>query len=221
MINGVIAGRYRIERLLGEGGMSRVYEATDLRLERSVAVKTLREQFADDSEFVERFAREARTAASLSHPGVINIFDVGQDGEASFIVMELVDGRPLREYIDSDAPFPLRDVVTVLDQLWGIHTSPLFAASVELSVAARTDPELRVRLQEIDREVTANVAAGVGELFPDLASNRRFREAIDAALAVMRGLSLLEFVEEDSGQRRWPAARRMLLEGLERIAQDS
>ncbi|HLQ33792.1 MAG TPA: protein kinase, partial [Chloroflexota bacterium] len=117
MINGVVAGRYRIERLLGEGGMSRVYQATDLRLDRAVALKVLREQFAADAEFVERFAHEARTAASLSHPNVVNVFDVGQDGEQSFIVMELVEGRPLREYIDSDAPFEPRDVVTVLDQL--------------------------------------------------------------------------------------------------------
>jgi tRNA A-37 threonylcarbamoyl transferase component Bud32 len=117
VINGVLAGRYRIERQLGEGGMSRVYEATDLRLDRVVAIKTLRDQFANDTEFAERFAREARTAASLTHPGIISIFDVGQDGETSFIVMELVEGRPLREYIDSDAPFQLRDVVTVLDQM--------------------------------------------------------------------------------------------------------
>src|SRR5712692_599560 len=97
--------------------MSRVYQATDLRLDRDAALKVLREQFAADAEFVERFAHEARTAASLSHPNVVNVFDVGQDGEQSFIVMELVEGRPLREYIDSDAPFEPRDVVTVLDQL--------------------------------------------------------------------------------------------------------
>ncbi|HVA24642.1 MAG TPA: protein kinase [Chloroflexota bacterium] len=117
MINGVIAGRYRIERLLGEGGMSRVYQAIDLRLDRPVAVKVLRDEFADDAEFVERFDREARTAASLSHPNIISIFDVGQDGDRSFIVMELVDGEPLRQYIDSDAPFEPRDVTTILDQL--------------------------------------------------------------------------------------------------------
>ncbi len=117
MINGLVAGRYRIERLIGEGGMSRVYQALDQRLNRSVALKVLREQFASDHELAERFAREAQTAASLSHPNIISIFDVVQEGDVAAIVMELVDGRPLREYIDADAPFELHDVVTVLDQL--------------------------------------------------------------------------------------------------------
>lgn len=117
MINGVVAGRYRIERLLGEGGMSRVYEATDLRLGRTVAIKVVRDELRGDAEFAQRFTREARTAASLSHPNIVNIFDAGQDGDLTFIVMELVDGRPLREYIDSDAPFEVTDVVTLLDQL--------------------------------------------------------------------------------------------------------
>ncbi|HLG69475.1 MAG TPA: protein kinase [Chloroflexota bacterium] len=117
MINGVVAGRYRIERLIGEGGMSHVYEATDLRLQRPVAIKVLREQFAADPAFAAHFEREARTAASLSHPNIISVFDVGQTRDLPFIVMELVNGHPLREYIDTDAPFELTDVVIVMDQL--------------------------------------------------------------------------------------------------------
>jgi serine/threonine-protein kinase len=117
VINGVVAGRYRIERLIGEGGMSRVYEATDLRLQRLVALKVLREQYAADPELAARFEREAHTAASLSHPNIISVFDVGQAGELPFIVMELVDGHPLREYVETDAPFELTDVVIVMDQL--------------------------------------------------------------------------------------------------------
>ena len=106
----------------------------------------------------------------------------------------------------------------VLDRLWGIHTSPLFAASVELSVAARTDPDLRGRLQVIDREVVRTVVTGIVDLFPELAAERRFRETIDTALAAMRGLALLEFVEEGSGRRPWPGARRLLLDSFERLA---
>lgn len=117
MINGLIAGRYRIQRLLGEGGMSRVYLATDQRLDRAVAVKVLRDDLAGDSELAASFDREARIAASLSHPNIVSIFDVGQDGGQSFIVMELVDAQPLRQYIDSDAPFQPRDVMTIMDQL--------------------------------------------------------------------------------------------------------
>jgi len=117
VIDSVVAGRYRIDRLEGEGATSRVYVATDTRLGRTVALKVLRDELAGDGEFAERFMREARTAASLSHPNIINIFDVGRDGDLTFIVMELVEGRPLREYIDTDAPFDLSDTITILDQL--------------------------------------------------------------------------------------------------------
>ena len=117
MINGLIAGRYRIERPIGEGGMSRVFRAIDQRLDRAVAVKVLRDELAGDPEVAASFDREARTAASLSHPSIIAIYDVGQQAGQSFIVMELVDGQPLRQYIDSDAPFEPRDVLTILDQL--------------------------------------------------------------------------------------------------------
>src|SRR5579883_3078540 len=117
MSSPVLGGRYRLEQLLGQGGMSQVYAATDLRLGRSVAIKLLRTEFRDDPTFAERFMREARTAAALQHPNIVNIFDVGQDGQQVYMVMELVQGKALREYIDSDAPFEPADVVTVLDQL--------------------------------------------------------------------------------------------------------
>jgi serine/threonine protein kinase len=117
VIDTVVAGRYRVERLLGEGATSRVYAAQDLRLGRTVAIKILRDEFAGDVAFAERFVHEARTAASLSHPNIINIFDVGHEGSLAFIVMELVEGQPLRAYIETDAPFKLKDVVTILDQL--------------------------------------------------------------------------------------------------------
>jgi serine/threonine-protein kinase len=141
MSSPVLGGRYRLEQLLGQGGMSQVYAATDLRLGRSVAIKLLRSEFqpqppssgtrspragrtrpsssvaSDDPTFAERFMRAARTAAALQHPNVVNIFDVGQDGQQVYMVMELVQGKSLREYIDSDAPFEPADVVTVLDQL--------------------------------------------------------------------------------------------------------
>jgi serine/threonine protein kinase len=89
-----VAGRYRIERRLGAGGMSTVFEATDTVLERSVAVKLLAEHLADDDAFVARFRREALAAARLQHPNVVQVFDSGQDPESRrhYIVMEYVDG---------------------------------------------------------------------------------------------------------------------------------
>jgi serine/threonine-protein kinase len=90
----VVAGRYRIERRLGAGGMSTVFQATDTVLERPVAVKLLAEHLADDEAFVARFRREALAAARLQHPNVVQVFDSGQDAESRrhYIVMEYVDG---------------------------------------------------------------------------------------------------------------------------------
>ena len=94
-----LAGRYRLVARVGEGGMAIVWRAVDERLGRPVAIKVLREQFASDAELVERFRREAQAAASLSHPNVVQIFDVGRDGGRPFIVMELVDGLSLKELL--------------------------------------------------------------------------------------------------------------------------
>ena len=91
-----VAGRYRIERRLGAGGMSTVYQALDTVLERAVAVKLLAEHLAEDEAFVARFRREALAAARLMHPNVVQVYDSGEDPESSrhYIVMELVDGPP-------------------------------------------------------------------------------------------------------------------------------
>src|SRR4051794_19318536 len=90
-------GRYRIERVLGEGGMGCVYLARDLQLERPVALKVLDERYARDSEFRERFLREARLAARLSHPNVVRVYDTSAGDERPFIVMEYVDGWTLAD----------------------------------------------------------------------------------------------------------------------------
>src|SRR5918998_1039162 len=103
-----IAGRYRIDRRLGAGGMSTVFQATDSVLERSVAVKLLAEHLAEDEDFVARFRREALAAARLQHPNVVQVFDSGRDPESGrhYIVMEYVDGPSaadlLREYKELD-----------------------------------------------------------------------------------------------------------------------
>jgi serine/threonine protein kinase len=90
----LVAGRYRIDRRLGAGGMSTVFEATDTVLERAVAVKLLAEHLAQDEAFVARFRREALAAARLQHPNVVQVYDSGEDPETSrhYIVMEYVDG---------------------------------------------------------------------------------------------------------------------------------
>ena len=89
----LIAGRYRVERRLGGGGMAEVFLARDTTLGRLVAVKVLRERFADDEQFVARFRREARAAAALNHPNVVAIHDRGGTAGSSYIVMEYVPGE--------------------------------------------------------------------------------------------------------------------------------
>ena len=98
--------RYRLDRKLGEGGMATVFCGTDTLLRRRVAVKVLREQYAADEEFVRRFYQEAESAAKLSHPNIVNTYDVGREGDVYFIVMELVDGPSLAEIIAADGKLP-------------------------------------------------------------------------------------------------------------------
>ncbi len=95
----LIAGRYRVERRLGGGGMAEVFLARDTTLGRLVAVKVLRERFADDEQFVARFRREARAAAALNHPNVVAIHDRGGTAGSSYIVMEYVPGESLKELV--------------------------------------------------------------------------------------------------------------------------
>jgi serine/threonine-protein kinase len=100
----VIDERYRVVRRLGSGGMADVYCAEDQELGRRVALKLLHRRFADDPEFVERFRREASSAAGLQHPNVVGIYDRGEWDGISYIAMELVDGRPLKQLIREEAP---------------------------------------------------------------------------------------------------------------------
>ena len=101
------AGRYRLERKLGSGGMADVWLAEDQELGRRVAVKILHERYANDEQFVERFRREATHAAGLSHPNIVSIFDRGEADGSYFIVMEYVEGRTLKELIVTRGPCPV------------------------------------------------------------------------------------------------------------------
>src|SRR5260370_35041506 len=101
-----LGGRYELDGVVGRGGMAEVYRARDLRLDRIVAVKTLREDLARDQPFQARFRREAQSAASLNHPSIVAVYDTGEDNSGSshvpFIVMEFVDGRTIRDLLRDD-----------------------------------------------------------------------------------------------------------------------
>ena len=109
----VLGGRYALRGVLGTGGMATVWRAADQVLGREVAVKVLSPQFAADPDFLARFEREARHAASLSHPGLVTVFDSGMDGAEPFIVMELVTGRTLRQLLDKQGMVPAGQAVGI------------------------------------------------------------------------------------------------------------
>jgi serine/threonine-protein kinase len=113
-----IAGRYRLERRLGVGGMSTVYLAFDQRLERSVAVKLLAEHLADDPAFVSRFRREALSAARLVHPNIVQVFDFGFDESQHqhFIVMEHVPGRSCAELLRDRGRLEVDRAIEIISQ---------------------------------------------------------------------------------------------------------
>src|SRR5262245_64637742 len=99
----VLAGRYRIERLVSRGGMGAVFEATQLGLDRAVAIKALLPALSRDEKMRERFRREARSAASLRHPNIIQIYDYGISDHGPYIVMELARGKNLRQLLSQGA----------------------------------------------------------------------------------------------------------------------
>ncbi len=117
MIGRVLGNRYRLLEVIGEGGMALVYKAECSLLCRIVAIKILRPQFASDAEFVERFRREARSAASLSHPNVVNIYDVGQDDGLDYIVMEYIPGNTLKDIIKQEAPLSVDRALDITRQI--------------------------------------------------------------------------------------------------------
>ena len=117
MIGKRIGKRYEIIRVIGDGGMSRVYLAHDVILDRDVAIKVLHYDFANEEELKKRFQREALSATSLTHPHIVNIFDVGQEDEHHYLVMEYIAGKTLKDYINTHGALSAEHAVSVMQQL--------------------------------------------------------------------------------------------------------
>jgi eukaryotic-like serine/threonine-protein kinase len=117
MIGHVLGGRYDIIERVGGGGMALVYKGHDQLLHRKVAIKVLRQQYVHDEEFIRRFRREAQSAASLSHPNVVSIYDVGQEDEVHYIVMEYVEGSTLNDVIKERAPLQVEEAINIASQI--------------------------------------------------------------------------------------------------------
>ncbi len=118
MVGRVLDGRYRVGARVARGGMASVYEGTDLRLDRTIAIKIMHAGLGDDEAFAARFVREARAAAGLSHPNIVAVYDQGQDESvdgALFIVMELVTGHTLRDTVAKESPMPAQRALALME----------------------------------------------------------------------------------------------------------
>src|SRR5581483_1089050 len=113
----VYSNRYEVERPIARGGMADVFLARDQYLDRPVAVKVLFPEYARDPSFVERFRREAQSAAMLNHPNIVSVYDYGQERGTYYIVMEYVEGRSLRDIIRSEGPLPAMTTARIASEI--------------------------------------------------------------------------------------------------------
>ena len=117
MSSKLLLGRYEVIEKIGEGGMSVVYKAKDRLLNRYVAIKILRPEFIRDEQFVENFRKESQAAAGLSHPNIVNVYDVGKEGNIHFIVMELIDGKSLSQVIEEKGKLDYNEAISIAKQV--------------------------------------------------------------------------------------------------------
>ncbi len=162
LVGQLVDGRYRVQSHLADGGMASVYVAVDQRLERDVALKIMRSDLARDENFVSRFRREARSAARLSHPNVVGVYDQGTDDSGLvFLAMELVPGQTLRELVHEEGPLTagaaLDLIVPVLRALDAAHRAGIVHRDIKPeNVLIRDDGEVKVADFGLARAVTTD-----------------------------------------------------------------
>src|SRR3712207_5448262 len=117
MVGELIADRYRLDELVGTGGMSSVFRAHDTLLERDVALKVLHPHYTSDEEYVERFRREARAVAQIAHPNVVTVIDRGEHEGRQFIVFEYIRGENLKEIVERRGPLSVREAIDLALQV--------------------------------------------------------------------------------------------------------
>ena len=165
LIGRLIDGRYQVRSRVARGGMATVYQATDLRLDRRVALKVMHGHLADDSQYKTRFIQEARSAARLAHPNVVNVFDQGQDGEIAYLVMEYLPGITLRELL-KDHPVLTNDqaldiMEAILAGLAAAHRNGIVHRDLKPeNVLLADDGRIKIGDFGLARAVTAQTATG-------------------------------------------------------------
>jgi len=169
MIGRLLDGRYQIRSRIARGGMATVYLATDLRLERRVAIKVMHGHLADDSRFKERFIQEARSAARLAHPNVVNVFDQGQDSELAYLVMEYLPGITLRELLQEHHVLTTEQTLdimeAVLSGLAAAHKAGIVHRDLKPeNVMLADDGRIKIGDFGLARAASANTATGAALL---------------------------------------------------------
>jgi len=160
LIGRVLDGRYRVGPRIARGGMATVYEAVDLRLDRPCAVKIMHQGMGDDDDFARRFVREAHTAAKLSHPNIVSVFDQGDDDGTLFLVMEYVSGHTLRDVIRKEAPMKPAKALALLEPvlaaLGAAHQSGMIHRDVKPeNVLLASDGRIKVADFGLARAISA------------------------------------------------------------------
>ncbi|MFM6974328.1 MAG: Stk1 family PASTA domain-containing Ser/Thr kinase [Agromyces sp.] len=202
MLGRLIDGRYQVRSRIARGGMATVYLATDLRLERRVAIKIIHAHLADDSAFAQRFIQEARSAARLAHPNVVNVFDQGEDGETAYIVMEYLPGITLRELLKDYQRLTPEQALDILDSVLAGLAAAHHAGIVHRdlkpeNVMLADDGRIKLADFGLARAATANTATGqallgtIAYLSPELVS-RGIADARSDVYAV--GIMLYEML---------------------------
>jgi serine/threonine protein kinase len=208
-VDAIGGGRYRVERVLGDGAMAKVFLAEDGELGRRVAVKLLDERLASDASYRARFAREARAAASLSHPNVVGVFDAGEADGRPFIVMEHVEGRTLEERLRRDGALTPKEVCRIGRQvsagLEHAHSAGLVHRDLKPgNLIERRDGTIKIadfgiaRLNETTELTEAGTILGTAAyLAPEQAEGGEITQAADVFTL---GVVLYELL---TGRRPW------------------
>lgn len=165
LIGRLVDSRYRVRGRIARGGMATVYVATDLRLERRVALKVMHGHLSDDTVFQNRFIQEARSAARLADPHVVNVFDQGQDGEMAYLVMEYLPGITLRELLREQKRLTLPQTITIMDAilagLSAAHRAGIVHRDVKPeNVLLAEDGRIKIGDFGLARATSANTATG-------------------------------------------------------------
>jgi serine/threonine-protein kinase len=169
LIGRLIDGRYQVRSRIARGGMATVYLATDLRLERRVAIKVMHGHLADDSKFKERFIQEARSAARLANPNVVNVFDQGQDSDMAYLVMEYLPGITLRDLLQEHGRLTTDQTLDILEAvltgLAAAHKAGIVHRDLKPeNVLLADDGRIKIGDFGLARAATANTATGAALL---------------------------------------------------------